>query len=318
MGIEETVTEDNFVRAETANYFGKQAAHTPVNTYSHHRVPVDVETQVIIRSNVDMIFSIAVVDVTEEAEFHLAPSEEYQVAQIIDENHYIVGVVYPGETFTLRNSDLSTGNHVYVLGRTSTAGGLDRAHALQDARRITAATDNPYVPAAYDSVSLDAVRASLEARSAEVDFGKAFGTPGSTVPEQHLLGTALGWGGLSPQHAQYFQGLITSSGCDAWTFDLPPLDYEHNGYFSVIKYDRNGWLDVARPGLTDRELERDDDGRITVWFGDRRCAGRPNTIEATEGQRFYFGIRLYRPRDVDEIHRYIDRLRSSPAHPVTP
>jgi hypothetical protein len=43
-----------------------------------------------------------------------------------------------------------------------------------------------------------------------------------------------------------------------WTFDVPPLDYERNGYFSVIKYDGMGWLDVDRPGLSGSELVRND------------------------------------------------------------
>lgn len=318
MSAEEPVTLGNFVRAETANYFVKQLRKAPVNTYFHNRVPVNVENQVIIRSNVDLIYSYAVVDVTEEAEFYLAPSAEYQVAQIIDENHYTVGVVYPGETLRRRNADLSGGTHVYILGRTATGGGIERAHHLQDARRITAATGNPYTPAAYDSASLDAVRASLETRAGEADFGQAFGTLASTVPEQHVLGAALGWGGLPPQHAQYFQARATSSGCDAWTFGPPPLDYDHNGYFSVIKYDGNGWLDVARPGLSDTDLQRNADGSITVWFGDERCADQPNAISATEGQPFYYGIRLYRPRDVEETSQFIARLSAEPVRPLAP
>lgn len=318
MTTTQTVTLDNFAHAETAAYFLKQLDKAPVNQYFHNRVPVNVENQVIIRSNVDLIYSYAVVDVTEEATFHVAPSDVFQVDQIIDENHYTVGVVYPGETLTLRSSDLSGGTHVYILGRTATVAGVERAHELQDARRITSATDNPYVPTPYDTDSLDAVRASLEARAAEADYSKAFGTPASTTPEQHTLGAALGWGGLPPQHAQYFQGRATASGSDAWTFPVPPLDYEHNGYFSVIKYDEKGWLDVDRPCLSDGDLVRDDDGTITVWFGDSRCDGKPNVIETAEGQDYYFGIRLYRPQDVDETRAFIEELRTNPARPATP
>jgi Protein of unknown function (DUF1254) len=66
-----------------------------VNEYHHNRVPVTVENQVIIRSNVDLIYSYAVVDVTEKATFSLAPSQEYRTAQVIDENHYVPGVNEP-------------------------------------------------------------------------------------------------------------------------------------------------------------------------------------------------------------------------------
>ncbi|MEV6656301.1 DUF1214 domain-containing protein [Nocardia fluminea] len=307
----EIVTRDNFVEAETAHYIREQLDKAPVNTYFHNRVPVNVDNQVIIRSNVDLIYSYAVVDVTEEASFSLAPSQEYQVAQVIDENHYVVAVVYPGQTRTVRNDELSAGNHVYALGRTATTGGLDHALQLQDARGITAATSNSYSGREFDDESRKAVGAELETHAAEADFSKAFGTPASTDPYQHLLGARLGWGGLPPEHAQYYQGLATSTGAEVWTFELPPLDYEHNGYFSVIKYDEMGWLDVERPGLSDNELARNPDGTISIWFGDERVAGEANVIRATEGQKFYYGIRLYRPLDAQETVEYIATLRSA-------
>ncbi|GII98543.1 hypothetical protein CLV28_0868 [Sediminihabitans luteus] len=309
------VTLESFAHAETSSYLLKQLEKAPVNEYFHNRVPVDVENQVIIRSNVDLIYSYAVVDVTDEATFSVAPSAEYQVDQIIDENHYVVGVVYPGETLTVRNDDLSTGTHVYVLGRTAITGGVERAHELQDARRITAATSNAYVAPEYDQDSLVAMRAEIESRAAEADFSRGFGTPASTDPVNHALAAELGWGGLPPEHAQYFQALATGTGCDLWTFDVPPLDYANNGYFSVIKYTDSGWLDVARPGLSDTEIVRDDDGRITICFGDGRC-DHPNTIETQEGQRFFHGMRMYRPLDVEETKAYIERLRATPPRPA--
>lgn len=312
----EIVTRDNFVEAETAHYFREQLAKAPVNEYFHSRVPVNVETQVVIRSNVDLIYSFAVVDVTEEATFSLAPSSEYQAAEIIDENHYVVGVIYPGESLTVRNTDLSAGTHVYVGGRTATVGGLERAHELQDARRITAATANPYQGREFDEDTRKSVGAELETHAAEADFSRAFGTPASTDPYQHLLGARLGWGGLPPEDAQYFQASATSTGADVWTFDVPPLDYERNGYFSVIKYDGMGWLDVDRPGLSDSELVRNDDGTISIWFGDDRVANKPNVIRATEGQKFYYGMRLYRPRDVEETRQFIEQVRSTPITPA--
>lgn len=312
----EIVTRENFVEAETAHYFREQLAKAPVNEYSHSRVPVNVETQVVIRSNVDLIYSLAVVDVTEEATFSLAPSNEYQIAQIIDENHYVVGVIYPGETLTVRNTDLSAGTHVYVAGRTATVGGLERAHELQDARRISAATANPYQGREFDEDTRKSVGAELETHAAEADFSLGFGTPASTDPYQHLLAARLGWAGLPPEDAQYFQALATSTGADVWTFDVPPLDYEHNGYFSVIKYDGMGWLDVDRPGLSDSELVRNDDGTISVWFGDDRTADKPNVIRATEGQKFYYGMRVYRPRDAEETRQFIEKVRSMPLRPV--
>ncbi|KQR08590.1 hypothetical protein ASF78_20330 [Cellulomonas sp. Leaf334] len=73
---------------------------------------------------------------------------------------------------------------------------------------------------------------------------------------------------------------------------------------------------MARPGRSHNELVPNDDGTISIWFGDERCAGKPNVIEATEGQRFYYGIRMYRPLDADETVAYVDRLRTAPISPT--
>lgn len=305
------VTQGNFVQAETAHYFNAQVRRSPVNGYHHERVPVTVRNQVAPRANVDLLRSYAVVDVTAEAAISVAPSDEYQCDQVIDEHHYVVGVVYPGETLTVRNADLSSGTHVYVLGRTALVNGVERAHDLQDLRRITAATANPYVSEIYDETSRRAVGARLQRRAAAsgTDLARAFGTPATTDAEQHLLGTRLGWGGLPPEHGRYFEGSATSSGCDIWTFDVPPLDFEHNGFYSVVKYDERGWLDSEHPAIAGNEMMRNGDGTISVYFGDDTCVARGNVIRTTAGRTFRYGIRLYRPRDVEETGEYVERLR---------
>ncbi|MGR0220060.1 hypothetical protein [Agromyces sp. ZXT2-6] len=304
------VTSRNFVQAETAHYFTAQLRRAPVNEYHHERAPVGMQNQAVARSNVDVLFSYAVVDVTEEATFSVAPSDEYQVDQVIDENHYVVGVVYPGETLTIRNADLSGGTHVYVLGRTALVGGVERAHRLQDLRRISAATANPYRPGDWDETSRRAVGVRLERRAAGSDLTRAFGTPTSTDPDQHLLGTRVGWGGLPPEHALYYEGTATSSGCDIWTFDVPPVDLDRNGFYSVVKYDDDGRLDVDRPAIAGTEMMRNGDGTISVYFGDDTCIASGNVIRTTAGRRFRYGMRLYRPRDVEEARQYIEGLRS--------
>ncbi|MEU4810212.1 hypothetical protein AB0H20_13535 [Nocardia fluminea] len=39
-------------------------------------------------------------------------------------------------------------------------------------------------------------------------------------------------------------------------------------------------------------------------------------MRATEGQKFYYGMRLYRPRDTEETRRYIEQIRSTPIPPA--
>jgi hypothetical protein len=299
------------VQAETAHYFAAQSRRSPVNSAHHDRVPASVRNQSAPRANPDVLCSYAVVDVTAEATISLAPSDEYQVAQVIDEQHYVVGVAYPGESVTVRNLDLSAGTHVYVLGRTALTGGVQRAHALQDRMRIDAATANPYrSPEDYDEASRRVVGARLERRAAGADLGRAFGTPATTDVEQHLLGTRVGWGGLPPEHGVYVEGSATSSGCDIWTFDAPPVDVARQGFYSVVKYDRRGWLDSDHPSIAGPEMGRNGDGTISVYFGDDTCVATGNAIRTAAGEVFRYAMRLYRPRDVEETREYVERLRA--------
>ena len=67
-----TVTDENFARAETDLYFSQQVERAPVNQFDHNRDSVNVENQMIIRSNTDLLYSTAVVDVSGGATFKLA------------------------------------------------------------------------------------------------------------------------------------------------------------------------------------------------------------------------------------------------------
>lgn len=277
------VTRRNFVRAETARHFAAQLRRAPLNSYHHEREPVTRLNQAGLRPNPDLLRSFAVVDVTEEATFALEPSDEYQADQLIDEHHRTVGVVYPGETLTLRNADLSDGTHVFVLGRTALTGGLARAHQLQDLRRVVAATANPYLPVDYDERSRLAVGSEL--------------------------GQWVDWGALPPEHARYFEGVATSSGCDVWTFEPPPVDVERNGFYSVVRYDDDGRLDVDHASIASTDMMRNGDGTISVYFGGDACMAMGNVIRTERGQTFRYAMRLYRPRHPGEIARYLDGLR---------
>ncbi len=113
---------------------------------------------------------------------------------------------------------------------------------------------------------------------------------------------------------------MPASGGNEWPFPEPPLDCEHTGYFSVTKYDSMG-LAAYRRALpcivcTGPKLDRNEDGSITVVFGDDRCAGRSNVKETTEGQKSYYGLGLYRLVDVAETVESINTVRDSPPRPA--
>ncbi|WP_353813626.1 hypothetical protein [Agromyces sp. SYSU T00266] len=301
------VTNRNFTRAESTHHFAAQARRTPVNRFHHEREPL-VESWAI-RPDPDVLHSHAVVDVSRRATVSLAPSDEYQADVLVDEAHYVLAVVGPGESVTVANADLTRGTHLYVLGRTGVEGGLPRARELQDLRRITAATSYPYRARAYDDASRRSVAASLARRAADVDLTRAFGTKRDTDRDAHLVGTAIGWGSLPAEHGVYFEAVATSSGCEIWTFEPPPVDPDRGSY-SVLKFDDAGRLDPVRGGYPGRELVRNGDGSISIRFGGPSCAAQPNVIPAAPGERFRYAMRIRRPRRVDQARAYVAALRA--------
>ena len=92
------VTEDNYIQAETDWNFAGQQAQAPINTWTHNDV-VTEKNQTIIRSNADVVYSLALVDVSEGATFSIPDraNGELQMIHYMDENHLTHGVIYAGE-----------------------------------------------------------------------------------------------------------------------------------------------------------------------------------------------------------------------------
>jgi hypothetical protein len=51
-----------------------------------------------------------------------------QLIHYMDENHLTHGVIYAGETITIKPSDLTSGNYIYILARTKTSDNLEETN----------------------------------------------------------------------------------------------------------------------------------------------------------------------------------------------
>lgn len=82
-----------------------------------HDDPVSKDNQQVIRSNRDVVYSIAIVDVSKGATFTVPSSDEFQLIHIIDEAHLFHQVVLNGESLDVSADDIE-GEYVYLLART--------------------------------------------------------------------------------------------------------------------------------------------------------------------------------------------------------
>ncbi|EOE4714316.1 hypothetical protein ACKC6U_004333, partial [Vibrio vulnificus] len=96
------VNWDNYVQAETDWNFRQVTNKVGVNQWIHD-APVSKDNQTVIRSNRDVVYSIAVVDVSKGATFSVTDknNDEFQIIHIIDENHLTHKVVRRGESVTI-------------------------------------------------------------------------------------------------------------------------------------------------------------------------------------------------------------------------
>lgn len=306
----EPVHMGNIVHAITDSYFDKQVKTHAVNEFKHTRVAINVQNQVIIRSNVDLIYSTAVVDVSKGADFSTAESDQYQIMQLIDQNHKIVGILYPGDKLHVEQSDLTEGDHLYVLMRTviSEKYGLEFAHKMQDGAVISAKSAKPYVGIDYDQELLKVLRNSFQPDVGNIRTDLAFGMKDETyvTPYQYRLGAAIGWAGLSSKDAIYTarvgQGNET---CSTFTFKNPELNVAGGGYWSITAYGADGFLATDKAVLVMYDAVPNEDETYTINFN---CPDAKNNSLET-AQEWGIGVRFYRPTDPVAI---VDAIRELP------
>jgi hypothetical protein len=202
-----TVTKENYVQAETDLYFYEQQENSPVNTFEHADM-VTKENQVIIRSNRDVVYSRAVVDISEGVTFSIPARKAFQVIQVIDENHLTHRVIRAGETVSMGPGDVTGGTHVYLLCRTQITDDLKETKAAQKAMKIEAKSSKPYVPKGFKKEDVEAMRKKLvtaynEGKATIIEHKSFVPTLKDADPESYLYAAAVGWGGLPSHTAQY-------------------------------------------------------------------------------------------------------------------
>jgi hypothetical protein len=297
MAIE--VTVDNFARAETDRMFARLVQQAGgVNRWFHNREPTPIDNQPVIRMNRDTLYSVAVVDISGGAVAVLPDAgDRYLSVMVVNEDHYINDIFHaPGEhSVTVGEFDTP---YVLLAARIlvdpEDPADLAAVHALQDGLGLRAASARPFVMPDYDPASFDSTRARVTAM-AEGSFSAAgaFGRREDVDPKLHLIGTALGWGGLPDHEASY---VIRADSLPIGEYRLTVRDVPVDAFWSISVYNRDGFFepnDLGAYSVNSVTAQREPDGSVRVHFGGCGDA-RANCLPITEG--WNYAIRLYRPR----------------------
>ncbi len=311
----ENVNWDNYVVAETDWNFLQVAEEVGVNTWVHD-APVSKENQTVIRSNRDVVYSLAVVDVSEGATFSVTDkdNDEFQIIHIIDENHLTHKVVRRGETVTITPEDLTGGTHVYLLSRTKDNGDAEDVARRQQLLSFEANSSKPYTAKGYEEQNVLDYRLKLinnvMTGKATVEGAKGFGIIRDDVTEHdYRYVSAFGWGGLMPDTAQYLEA-ITGQGkteCQEWRVEQPKLNDDLNGYWSVTTYGSDGWIAKDNFYMAGEDMRDNGDGTVSVFFN---CGGDLAQYSLDVEENWAAIVRFYEPVDVKETLNYMQDLRS--------
>ena len=303
--------------SETDFNIKRSLAKAPINQWAHQNDVSYVKTQQVIRENQDVVYSSAVVDISQGATFSLPKSETYHIIQIIDMQNYVVDVVYPGKSITVKPDNVTFGNYVYLNMRVrklpDDEGGTEATLKLQRMAKIEAnsAVDYKTPDCVVDMDTLLKIRAALiedVKRGKANDASVGMGTPYTTDPQSQLYATAYGWGGLSIEHAAYQvirnetqieNGKTLSSSV---TFTPPKIDYDRGGFWSLTTYNEEGWLARDKAAISNSEAVPNDDGSYTIRFN---SPGKPNNVDTPTP--FTVLLRVYVPKSKEEIIPYMNR-----------
>ena len=293
------VTIDNFTRAATDIELAKYVALAGgVNRFFHFREPGDVDNQPTIRMNFDTLYSTAVVDISKGATLTLPEvGERYMSAMIVNQDHYINDVFHGGGSYTLDTGTFDT-PYVIVFMRTlvdaADPDDVAAVHELQDQMSVEAASSQPFILPDYDEEGYEELVAGLNALLPFLaDSTGGFGTKGEVNPVNHLLNTAIGWGGL-PEREAFYDGAAPQLPVGEYKIEVP-ADVPVAAFWSLSLYNYSGFFEK-----NDRDAyyvnsvmgTQNDDGSMTIHLGG--CEDdRVNCLPLMDGWNYV--VRMYQP-----------------------
>lgn len=294
------VSPDNFVRAETDQYFAN-ISRSGLGEFLHFRDFGPLDDQLVVRQNRDTLYSAAVFDLDAGPVSITLPDAggRFRSLQVITQDHYVPEVSYTSGTHTFDRERIGT-RYVMVALRTlvnpNDPTDLAAVHELQDGVVAEQAGKGTFEIPDWDPASQKTVRDALvELFSTLPDSRGMFGAEGEVDPVRRLIGSAAAWGGNPEREALYLT--VNPPANDGQTVHrLTVRDVPVDGFWSITVYNADGYFTPNSQNaycINDVTAIKDDDGSITVQFGGCDGSAR-NCLPITPGWNYL--VRLYRPR----------------------
>ena len=253
------VTVDNFGRAESDLYFGNGVKDAGgIGKLFHHREPMAIDKQGVIRSNRDTLYSMVVVDLDAGPVTIKLPDagKRFRSLMVVNEDHYIVGdIEYRAGSYTYDRKRVGT--RYALIGdshpRRSRPIPRIRAGSRAAGRRSRSARKAPgkFEVPNWDPVSQKKVReALLVLASTAGGFKRSFGAKGQVDPVRHLIGDRRGLGRQSRQGRDVSQRHARARTTAATVYRLTVKDVPVDGFWSISVYNAEGYFQKNPSTLT--------------------------------------------------------------------
>jgi hypothetical protein len=296
------VTVDNFIRAESDKALASTVKLGGFGKFNHSRELAALDRQIVARENRDTLYSLAVPDFDAGPVTVTLPDAggRFMSMIVIDEDHYVVDVVYRPGTYTFTKDKIGTRYAliaIRLLVDPADPKDLQQVHALQDALKI----EQPGGPGRFeipnwDPPSQKKVHDPLVALGETLpDWRNAAGRRGEVDPVRHLIVTATGWG-LNPDKDAIYLNVTPSKNDGATIYKLAVKDVPVDGFWSISVYNGEGYFVPNKFNaytLNNITAKKSSDGAIAIQFGG--CDGQiANCLPTMSGWNYI--VRLYRPR----------------------
>jgi hypothetical protein len=298
----ESVTVDNYNRAQTDIYFAGVVKNGGFGKFRHGRELAPPVQQGIVRPNRDTLYSFAILDLDAGPVTITLPDagKRFMGMQLVNQDEYTRATYYGAGGHTLTREMIGSRYAIAVVRfpvNFSNEEDVGQVHALQDAIKFSQERPGTFDIPDWDEASLKKVQAALLQLGTTVsDTRRMFGASENEVnPVKHLIGSAMLWGGFPEKDALYLP--ITPARNDGSTIHKLRIgDVPVDGFWSLTVYNSQGYLQpnpYNAYSVNSITAKKSPDGSVAIQLGG--CDGKiENCLPITEG--WNYTVRLFRPR----------------------
>lgn len=277
------MTAEQFIRAESLHFMSGMSKREGINNFFHFTSLAKAEDKWVVSPNNDVVYSMAIVDVTKGFTLTLPETgDRFITAQIVSEEHMSKQLV-GGGIYKFKASDFN-GTHVAVGVRVGT-NATDKdvtfiVDNLQPKMIIEANSQQP-VPT-YDEATLLKVRTALMQEYNKLD--DTFGLMTDNISkvtdwERFTYATAGAWGLSEDKYAMYLPYNLENAQydvCYSATYTQPVV----NEFWSITAYNNEKYLMSNEHNIVNSgNVNLNADDTFTIHFGSKEACSEVSNIK---------------------------------------